>query len=181
MLAVVQAFIIQYLGFSSDYLDAEIATFIAHFDDLCNQEEIMKEREARDAEDVLLSLGTSMINVKGDDRNPLHPSEERRNAALCYALCNILHQARSGASVLVATLKHEAISAVYPKSLDTLGEIVVVSTCSDYDSLLRAVTDSIGDFKSSLGCILFILSLCLTRGVDVIKSDMDDKDGKFDR
>lgn len=99
-----------------------------------------------------------------DNAPTLTPDPQQAKAALVSALSFCLAQARSSQNVYV----------VLGDSLSALQ----IHTCANPDEVRGVLDARMAMFESPIGVLLFVYSLLLTRGIAVVKSDMDQSEDR---
>lgn len=109
----------------------------------------------------LLFGGVCNVSVNSDI--PVSPTVDQRDESLVWALTHVLERARVGTQRTTFTL-------ISGSSYDQLHQYELASA----DAVRAFYQQHLGQLHGPLGVLTFVFSLLLTRGLDTIRSDMDD-------
>jgi hypothetical protein len=97
-----------------------------------------------------------------ENETPLAPTAQQATEALLSSLAEVIMRAASGPTYIVVT--GSSLEALRIQSLNNEAEV---------RAALRA---SLPCLQSGIGVLLFVYSVLLTRGIDITKDDMDDRE-----
>mmetsp|Transcript_13542 Transcript_13542/g.12259 ORF Transcript_13542/g.12259 Transcript_13542/m.12259 type:complete len:586 (-) Transcript_13542:550-2307(-) len=105
-----------------------------------------------------------------DDINNLDIDSEFVDIALAKAITSIILRVSSNNTVNVAIYNENDL-------LDNINNLnqcnLMIISCDNDDELFETIFNYLFKFKSPLGCIIVLLSIILTKGIDNIRNDMD--------
>eukprot|EP01147_Barroeca_monosierra_P009127 gene9128-1426_t len=116
--------------------------------------------------------------IKTLDSNKLRPEISSAEEVLVTAIADILLRIQRDGDIFVATLGNlstKQFSSEFKR--DGITEKLIVTTCTSEFALRRHITANLHQFTATdaPGVILLVYSAILTRGVDNIKTDMDEE------
>lgn len=115
----------------------------------------------------------------------LCPTEEQQNQVLVTAISEILWQAGQHQNATVTVFKLSDISKCFSNSnLKRVGiqlESLMLVQCASYEKLEACVKSQLSTFKheNGCGCIAFLCSAILSRGIENIRLEMDEPNGQL--
>lgn len=114
-------------------------------------------------------------------KDPLEPTQLQRETALVNALTDILWTAGGGKHCVVALPSARAAAMPYTYKPDKITEKVSMYTCNSREIALQYITRNVAYYFSegSNSCIYFTYSVVLSHGIDRIKSEIDESNGKL--
>jgi len=107
--------------------------------------------------------------------------KQARTAALVKALTEIIWRSGNGTDAALAlTGMRKQFSCDHMYQGDGVSEHIIVLACQSKSKLEQSVKENIDSYEHGKGsCVLLLFSVILSRGIDQIRLDMDEKESKL--